>query len=144
MAPKNKGGLAINYTKLLYKALCAKILWNITTREEAWWKDVFARKCTLSNKSVIIDQKFKNGSCTVVWSLCKASIEITQIQDSWMSRNGQRIRIWEDHILGRVELSNNSTLIRLQNWMENNLHTLDDITEWDVKGRWNMEWLEIL
>ena len=36
LEPFNKGGLAIRDSRYLHKALSAKILWNISTREEGW------------------------------------------------------------------------------------------------------------
>ena len=93
LVAKNNGGLVIRDNGLLNKTLGTKIMWNVATREDVWWKNLVTRKYTHSNRSGII----------TIWSLCKASIDIVKIQASWMLGNGHGIRIWEDFILGRIE-----------------------------------------
>ena len=48
--------------------------------------------------------------------------------------NAHSIKLWDDKVLG-MELINKLEQIPLHNWMtKNQLHSLLDISKWDVKG----------
>ena len=73
----------------------------------------------------------------MILSLSKDSSKLIFSHASWMHRNGSKISIWEDLILGKNKLSSYSESNGLKHWMcDNQLLFLFDTSEWDAKGTW--------
>ena len=106
--------------------------------KKEWWKEVLRKKYIRRPRIKSIEHDWTRKG-TNIQELCKALVEIIQEKVYWIPRNGKRIKIWEDSILGSHKLESVRGMEGFHQWMQNeDLINLSDISicassrEWKV------------
>ena len=79
-----------------------------------------------------------------IFSLCKKDLPHFISKLTWIPRNGAKIQIWDDSILGDQPLNGANDLEKIKAWLKtNNCSTLWDISSWksddnEAWENWNL------
>ena len=68
--PYNHDGLEIKSPTTTNKALGAKILWHLISRELVWWKYMIVRKYLHLPRQQYLNLCLREGPCTPIWKEC--------------------------------------------------------------------------
>jgi hypothetical protein len=102
--PKENGGLGIRDPGLSNLAMGAKILWNLVSRKNDWWKRILQKKYLVGSRLRCLDQRHSLDSGSPIGKLLSASIPLIQSQLTWIPGNGRKILIGADNIMGKQPL----------------------------------------
>jgi hypothetical protein len=73
----------------------------------------------------------KETKSSPIFALCKKALPHFSRHLTWVPKNGKKIRIWTDSIMGDPPLEHRQDLLCLKNWMDSqNIVTLSDISIW--------------
>ena len=119
------------------KALGTKLIWRLATDKKEWWKEVIRKKYIRRPRSKILTCPW-TGKGTLLWLLCKASLNLIQSNYYWILGNKKKIKVWENTILGQPSLSSLSGMRELSEWARSiDISTLFNLSSWNPKGSWN-------
>lgn len=129
--PLLEGGLNFKKTRIQNLALGAKMLWNIVTGAPAWSKVALWKKDFRGSREHCIEYPCRDSKGSPIFTLCKKAMPHFNPHLTWVPRNGKKIKIWQDSILGDPPLDLRQDLQRHKDWMEGqNLKTLFNISIW--------------
>lgn len=129
ISPVDQGILAVRDLGLMNKALGAKILWRLVTREKAWRKDALCQKCLYMRCLRILDKTLNSKPSSPIWTCWKSTNFVIQEHLSCAPGNRKHIKIWTNQIIGQRELTSKEGLLPLRQWMNaKNLKTLYNIS----------------
>jgi hypothetical protein len=106
--PKAHGGLGIKDLVLVNLEMGAKLLWIMVTRKYYCWRKFFFKKYFTSTRKRCLDSTPSSREGSPIWKLIKYYIPIIQHKLSWVPKNGKKIDMWNDRIMG------NQPLLQLQ------------------------------
>jgi ribonuclease HI/exonuclease III len=130
--PYMEGGLNLKNTKMQNLALGAKILWKMITGKLTWSKKALWRKYFRGPRDRCLELPSKEVKSSPSFALCKKVIPLFAPHLTWVPKNGKKIRIWTDSIMGEPPLEQHQELQDLKNWMDSqHLTTLSDISVWE-------------
>jgi hypothetical protein len=115
--PKENRDLGIRDPGLSNLAMGEKILWNLVSGENDWWKRILQKKYLVGNKLRCLDQRHSLDSGSPIGNLLSTSIPLIQSQLTWIHGNGRKILIGEDNIMGKQPLWQHIHLRPLINWL---------------------------
>jgi hypothetical protein len=73
----------------------------------------------------------KETKSSPIFALCKKALPHFSRHLTWVPKNGKKIKIWTDSIMGDPPLEHRQDLLCLKNWMDSqNIVTLSDISIW--------------
>eukprot|EP00253_Pinus_taeda_P022123 PITA_22123 len=148
--PFMEGGLQIRGLAAQNLALGTKLLWDIVSGKLSWSKKVLWRKYFHGKRLRCLDQPPRSSKDSPVFKLCIKALEHFSHKLYWIPGNGQKIRIWDDPILGDQPLSRVEELTNIKDCLQDrNLISLWDISSWMEDGLWDSwqlgevpQWLE--
>jgi hypothetical protein len=136
--PKESEGLGIRDPGLSNLAMGAKILWNLVSGRNDWWKQILKEKYLVGDRLRCLDQHHSLNNGSPIGKLFSASIPLLQSQLTWIPGNGRKILIGTDNIMGKQPLWQHIQLRPLINWldMQGKKH-IWDISSWHADtGDW--------
>lgn len=102
--PNESGGLGIKDLGLSNLAMGAKILWNLVSGRNDWWKRILKAKYLIGDRLRGLDQHHSLNSGSPIGKLVLASIPLLQSQLTWIPENGRKILIGIDSIMDKQPL----------------------------------------
>jgi ribonuclease HI/exonuclease III len=130
--PYMEGGLNLKNTKTQNLALGAKLLWKMVTGKITWSKKAIWRKYFRGPRDRCLELPCKGVKSSPSFALCKKVIPLFAPHLTWVPKNGKKIRIWTDSIMGDPPLEQHQELQDLKRWMDSqHLTTLSDISDWE-------------
>ena len=142
--PKMEGGLQIRDVATQNLAMGGKILWNMITGKRTWSKKILQKKYFTGDKERCLEKPTKVQKGSPIFSLCKRALPYFISKLMWIPGNGEKIRIWEDSILGDHPLNELNDLENIKAWLlAKNCSTLWDISSWNNNDKesweiWNL------
>jgi hypothetical protein len=136
--PRENGGLSIRDPMLVNLSMGAKILWNLVSGKNDWWKQAIKKKYLLGDRLRCLDQINSLSRGSPVGKLLSASIPLIQKQLTWIPGNGRKILIKEDSIMGKQPLWTHMNLRPLIIWLDRQgKKCIADISSWNMEtGDW--------
>jgi ribonuclease HI len=129
--PLLEGGLNFKKTQAQNLALGAKLLWTMVTGKPTWSKLALWKKYFRGPRDRCLDFPCRESKGSPIFTLCKKALPHFSPHLTWVPRNGKKIKIWQDSIMGDPPLGLRQDLLRLKDWMESqNIITLFDISTW--------------
>jgi ribonuclease HI len=129
--PFLEGGLNFKKTRVQNLALGAKLLWKMVTGKPSWSKLALWRKYFRGPRDRSLEFPCKETKSSPIFALCKKALPHFSPHLTWVPKNGKKIRIWTDSIMGDPPLEHRQDLLCLKNWMDSqNIVTLSDISIW--------------
>ena len=113
--PYMEGGLNLKNTKMQNLALGAKILWKMITGKLTWSKKALWRKYFRGPRDRCLELPSKEVKSSPSFALCKKVIPLFASHLTWVPKNGKKIRIWTDSIMGEPPLEQHQELQDLKN-----------------------------
>jgi hypothetical protein len=143
-APIANGGLGIRDPTLMNLPSGTKILWRFITGESYRWKKVVLHKCLIGNIIRILDNPLPLHKGSQIWKLLKETQPIIQEKLTWIPRNGKKIGLSNDCILGAPPMSNDPFVTPILEWLKaQGKRTLHDISSGHPRTKkwlnWNIE-----
>jgi hypothetical protein len=137
--PFLEGGLNLKKTRVQNLALGAKLLWKMVIGKPSWSKLMLWRKYFRGPRDKSLEFPCKEMKISPIFALCKKALPLFSPHLTWVLKNGKKIRIWTDSIMGDLPLELRQDLLCLKNWMDSqNIVTLSDISIWgaDMLQTW--------
>ena len=134
-----EGGLQLRDVATQNLAMGGKILWKMITGKQTWSKQILRKKYFTRDKERCLERPTKLQKGSPIFSLCKRALPFFTSKLMWTPGNGEKIRIWEDLILGDQPLNDSSDLRNIKEWLHaRNCSTLKDISSWsnDEEESW--------
>jgi hypothetical protein len=126
-----EGGLNFKNTRTQNLALGAKLLWKMITGKATWSKRALWRKYFRGSQDRSLELPCKELKSSPIFALCKKVLPLFTPHLTWVPKNGRKIRIWTDSIMGDPSLDQRQELQGLKSWMDSqNILTLSDISVW--------------
>ena len=98
--PKMEGGLQIRDVATQNLAMGGKIIWNMIIGKRTWSKQILRKKYFTGDKQRCLERATKLQKGSSIFTLYKRALPFFTPKLTWTPRNGEKIRIWEDSILG--------------------------------------------
>jgi hypothetical protein len=98
--PFLEGGLNLKKTRTQNLALGAKLLWKMVTGKPSWSKLALWRKYFRGPRDRSLEFPCKETKGSPIFTLCKKALPHFSPHLTWVPRNGKKIRIWKDSIMG--------------------------------------------
>jgi hypothetical protein len=102
--PKENGYLRIKDPMLTNLAIGVKILCNLSSGRNDWWKQVLKKKYLIGDRLRCLDQCNSLSRGCPVGKLLSTSIPLIQSQLTWILGNGRNILTGADSIMGKQPL----------------------------------------
>ena len=129
--PFLEGGLNFKKTRVQNLALGEKMLWKMVTGKPSWSKLALWRKYFRGPQDRSLEFPCKEMKSSPIFALCKKALPHFNPHLTWVPKNGKKIRIWTDSIMGDPSLDQCQDLHCLKDWMDSqNILTLSDISIW--------------
>jgi hypothetical protein len=126
-----EGGLNFKNTRIQNLALGVKLLWKMITDKTTWSKSALCRKYFRGSRDRSLELPCKELKSSPIFALCKKVLPHFTPHLTWVSKNGRKIRIWTDSIMGDPPLDQRQELQGLKSWMDSqNILTLSNISVW--------------
>jgi hypothetical protein len=86
------------------------MLWRLISKKQEWWKKVLWEKYFRGSRLRCVECLVKEIRGSPIQKLLKKVIWVILKKLTWISENGKRIRIWEDSIFEKKNLSQRGDL----------------------------------
>jgi hypothetical protein len=101
------------------------------TGKPSWSKLTLCRKYFRGPWDKILEFPCKDLKISPIFALCKKALPHFSPHLTWVPKNGKKIRIWIDSIMGDPPLEHRQDLLCLKDWMDSqNIVILSDISVW--------------
>ena len=115
-------------------AMGGKILWKMISGKTTCSSKALRTKYFCGHKERCLDHPPWTKKGSPILSLCLKSLDLITSKLTWIPGNGNKIKFWEDSILGQVPLKLLEGMDNIKNW----LHSKSKVTLWDLSV-WNQD-----
>jgi hypothetical protein len=98
--PILEGGLNFKNAHVQNLALGAKLLWNLVTGKPTWSKTALWKKYFRGPRERCIERPCLEKRGSPIFALCQKTMPHFRPHLTWVPRNGKKINIWQDSIMG--------------------------------------------
>jgi hypothetical protein len=81
-----------------------KILWHLVSGKVSWSKQALCKKYFSGHRDRCLDRPPKVLRGSSIFSLCLRALDHFKAKMTWIPGNENKIKIWEDSILGSTPL----------------------------------------
>ena len=116
--PYSEGGLQIRSIQTPNLAMGTKLLWQLVSGRSSWSKKVLWKKYFSGQQLRCLDNNPPHNKVSPVYRLCLKVLDHLRSMLYWIPRNGKKINVWEDSILGDKPLGQNHELQNVKQWLQ--------------------------